>query len=103
MKIKFLKKSFVKNVLPKENSHLREICYQRNIISYNPKNEEKIPFNIEEMLLKLIIQEVKNFRNNETLKEILLSSSNFSFRDVFNVIDINQRGYLILFPAKIIF
>ena len=62
--------------------------------SYYLEPAEALPYEVEWALARVFEQEVKNFRNNESSKDILVGSYDFNLLTAFKTVDIDNIGYL---------
>ena len=65
--------------------------------SYYVAPEENLQYEIEWALSRVLDQEAKNFSLNDSLKRKLNNSYDFNIRDAFNLIDLENLGYLEFF------
>ncbi|KAL4487559.1 hypothetical protein ABPG72_017348 [Tetrahymena utriculariae] len=83
---------FAESILPQEDARLKQIANLRE--GYYLEDGESLPYEAEWSLARVLEQEVKNYRNIESLKDILCSSYDFNKLDLFNAIDDLRTGSL---------
>jgi hypothetical protein len=84
--------SFANFILSKEDKKLNQLCTLRE--SYFLEPGEPLPFEVEWALARVSDQVIKNFRNIESLREILTNSFDFTMLDCFNAVDVDKLGVI---------
>eukprot|EP00825_Cyclidium_porcatum_P037438 TRINITY_DN4131_c0_g2_i1.p1 TRINITY_DN4131_c0_g2~~TRINITY_DN4131_c0_g2_i1.p1 ORF type:complete len:464 (+),score=64.82 TRINITY_DN4131_c0_g2_i1:336-1727(+) len=87
--------SFSDAILPQDNYKMKTLAKLRDPYYLAPG--EKMPFEAEWRLGRVLEQEIKNFRLVENAREVLLNSYDFDTIRCFNAIDVDQLG---VFYAK---
>lgn len=62
--------------------------------SYYMKPYEKLPYEVEWSLVRVLEQEVENFRKLKILRETLQTTLDFDTIECFNAIDTEKLGFL---------
>ena len=83
---------FLNLVLPNTSPALRKLCTSRN--SYYISRNDKLPYETEWALARVIHKEIDFFRKSELLKEELVSRYDFDNLNAFRTIDVDRIGFL---------
>lgn len=82
--------SFSDAILPQDSYKLKTMAKLRDPYYIAPY--EKLPFEIEWRLGRILEQEIKNFRSVENAREMLLNSYDYDTLRCFNAIDEEMIG-----------
>ncbi len=80
-------------ILPKDDTKLRQRATLRP--SYNLEEGERLPYDVEYGLARVLEQELKNFLKIENLKQQLSLCYDFSINNAFKTLDLDAKDYLI--------
>lgn len=84
--------SFSESILPQENIKLKTRAKLRDPYYIAPY--EKLPYEVEWSLVRVLEQEIKNFRQVEMLRELLQTACDFDTIECFNAIDADKLGVI---------
>lgn len=83
---------FSESILPQENIKLKTRAKLRDPYYIAPY--EKLPYEVEWSLVRVLEQEIKNFRQVEMLRELLQTACDFDTIECFNAIDADKLGVI---------
>jgi Ca2+-binding EF-hand superfamily protein len=84
---------FLGGVLPKTDSSLRHRATRRD--AYSLDEDERLPYDVEYGLVRLLEEELKSLQRTESLKRLLNLSYDYTSGRAFNALDYDAKNFLI--------